>query len=596
MLACRRNPTQLRVRFGRADRQAAEEPLKRQGYHYRVWRDGCLPVLLACLAFAGGSPLYAQARPIVDRLSPETVFYLEWRGTASLAGAEQKNHLLQLLRDPAVAPMWLTLTSQIERSAPKGTGPVTALVVPDLISLLDNSVVFGVTTNPDARKTSTPGRTIPQFATFLVYDLTGKTELVQKWRALATLSAKTPTEVTKYDFGGTWVEARTTRTGASYTAQAGSYLLISDQKKVIEDLITRFCGTDAGSPSVTGLPEYSQIRKYVGNDATLEFFGRMPDLSSWNASPGTKSIHLEKIHVLGGGLSFNGEAARIRGAILGDASPDGPFDLAGASSAAFQTLPVVGTAPVFSVSRINLAAVYRLFIGAAVGNLPGQAAHVEASQKAAESFLGMPIIDALQLFTGEIASMTTPSEDGTLEQLFAISIQKPDAVLRVVRALTATMIVSEDSSGTTTYLDLAYPYEDPRTHVRRRKFYYLAITPDTLLAAPRKTMLRQAVDRLGSGATVGGSAGVFGSPELAQLRSRLPQRLSGLGAADLSRIPWDTIFANLQNQAALRASQANQKPPDLSWLKPELLTRYLHFTLSGWWKDPNGVYFDSYIQ
>ena len=570
--------------------------MKRSGYFRRVWRGCCLPVFWACLTCGGGSPLYAQTRPIAERLSPETLFYLEWRGTKSLGGAEGKNHLLQLLRDPALAPLWLSFTRQIEPSPPPGASPVTAFLLPDLISLMDNSVVFGIVPNPDARRPPSPGKSVPLIATFLVYDLTGKADLVQKWRALSTMSSKTPMEVTKYDFGGTWVEVRATRTSASYMAQTGGYFLASDQKQVMEDLITRFCGTGAGSLSVAELPEYGQIRKYVGRDAAVDFFGRMPDLTSWNLSEGTKSIHLEKIHAMGAGLSFDDQLTRIQGAILGDASPEGPFDLAGASSATFQTWPVVETAPTFSISRINLAALYRLFMGAVIGNLPGQATHFAASEKAAESFLGMPLIDALQLFTGEIASMTTPSDDGTLEQMFALSIQKPDAVLRVARALTATMIVSEDSSGPTTYLNLAYPYEDPQTHVRRKRSYYLAVTPRMLLAAPQKTMLQQVIERLGSGAADPPPAGAFRSPDFAHLRSRLPERLSGFGAADLTQIPWDKVFANLQSRSAASANQPNQQPSDGSWPKGEIISRYLHFALSGWWKDSNGVYFDSYIQ
>jgi hypothetical protein len=596
MLASSEKPTPHSPRATTESRYAEEEPLKRRGYFRRVWPGCCVPVFWACLTFAGGSPLYAQARPIAERLSPETLFYLEWRGTASLGGAERKNHLLQLLADPALAPLWLTFTRQISPSAPKGASPVAAFLLPDLISLMDNSVVFGIVPNPDARRPPTSGKTVPLIATFLVYDLTGKADLVQKWRALSAMSSKTPTEVTKYDFGGTWVEVRATRTSASYMAQTGSYFLASDQKQVMEDLITRFCGTGAGSPSVSELPEYGQIRKYVGHDAALDFFGRMPDLASWNPSESTKSIHLEKIHALGIGLSFDDEVTRLRGAVLGDASPEGPFDLVGASGATFQTWPVVERAPTFSISRINLAALYRLFMGAVIGNLPGQAAHFAASEKAAESFLGMPLIDALQLSTGEIASMTTVSDDGTLERLFALSIQKPDAVLRVVRALNATMIVSEDSSGPTTYLNLAYSEEDPQTHVHRKRFYYLAITPHMLLAAPQKMMLQQAIERLGSGAADPAPAGAARNPDFAHLRSRLPERLSGLGAADLSQIPWDKVFANLQSRPAASANQPNQQPPDWSWLKGELISRYLHFALSGWWKDSNGVYFDSYIQ
>jgi len=209
----------------------------------------------------------------------------------------------------------------------------------------------------------------------------------------------------------------------------------------------------------------------------------------------------------------------------------------------------------------------------------------------------MSIPDALKLFTGEFASTSFYTEDGTSEQVFAATIQKPDAVLRVLRALIGTMIVGEDSSGSTTYLDVAYPYTDPGTHQRRRKFYYVAVTQQMILAAPRKAMLREAMQRLNP-QTADPPAGVFANPEYAQLRARLPEKLSGLGGADLTQIPWEKLLQSLASQAAAQsANQSNgQKPPDLSSLKLDTISHYLHISVSGWWKDANGVYFDSYIQ
>ena len=146
------------------------------------------------------------------------------------------------------------------------------------------------------------------------------------------------------------------------------------------------------------------------------------------------------------------------------------------------------------------------------------------------------------------------------------------------------------------FLDLAYPSQDPHTHVERRRLYYLAVTPQMLLAAPRKTMLRGAIERLNPLAADPPPSGVAANPDYASLRSRLPERLSGLGAADIGLIPWEKIRANLEKQAASNANRTNEQPPDWSWLEPGVISRYLHFALSGWWKDANGVYFDSYLQ
>lgn len=564
-------------------------------------------LLFASLALVLAPMLSAQSSPLVQRLSPDTIFYLEWRGAASLGAPAQKNHLLQLLRDPDTIATMTALAGQIQRNNPTPASPamLTAVVLPDLASFLENGVVFGAVMNPDAKKLA-PDKHVSSVAFFLVYDATGKTDVIRKWDALSRMGSKTPVDVANYGFGGTSVEVRKTATGSSYSAQAGKYFVASDQKKIIEDLITRFSANGAPGSSVVQLAEYGEIRRYVGTDAALEFFGRIPDVSQWNlpSSPNGKSsqqfvknLHLDKVHVIGGGLSLDGQAARMRGAMLGDTTPASPFDVAGASSATFQALPAVQNAPGFSISRINLPAVYQLFMGAVQGNLtPQQAGNVQMMEGAAQSFLGMPIVDALRLFTGEIGSTTSYSDDGKMEQLFAVSIQKPEAVLRVMRALIGTMIVSEDSSGNTTYLDLAYPYMDPETHQRRRRFYYVAVTPQLLLVAPRKAMLRQAMQRVDAGTADPPPAGVFANPDYAQMRARLPEKLSGLGAADIGAIPWDKLLANLSTQPGQNANGSNQRPLDLSWIKPGVIPRYLHISMSGWWKDSNGLYFDSYIQ
>jgi hypothetical protein len=571
---------------------------------FRQRRNTCVAVFLACLAI---SPVaVGQSSPIAQRLPSNTVFYVEWRGQAFVASQAQKNHLLQLVHDPSFAPMWLAAADKWQQGAQKSAGPAAAMILPDVASFLDNAAVFGVIMSPDAMKTPAAGKPASPFAPFVVYDATGKSDLIQKWKALSVVGSKTPVDVTKYDFGGASVEVRTTGKDVSYSAQAGNFFLASQQKHVIEELITHFRGAEATAASLGQSSEYGQMQKYFGTSSALELFARIPDMSQWKTSEKSaesfakfsKNVHLEKVHVMGGAISFDGEAMRFRGAVLGDTSPVGPFDLAGASSASFQAQPVVAAGSNFTMTRLNLAALYELARGAIIGNLtPQQSANVTTMEGAAQNFLGMPLVDALKLSTGELASTSFYADDGTPEQIFAVTIQKPDAVLRVLRAIIGTMIVGEDATGTTTYLDLAYPYRDPKTGVQRRRFYYVAVTPQMILAAPRKAMLRQAMQRVTPGTADPPMGGVFANPQYAQLRSRLPEKLSGLSGADLTQIPWDKVIGYYANQASQGASQSNgQKPPDLSWLKPAVITRYLHITLSGWWKDSNGVYFDSYLQ
>jgi hypothetical protein len=204
------------------------------------------------------------------------------------------------------------------------------------------------------------------------------------------------------------------------------------------------------------------------------------------------------------------------------------------------------------------------------------------------------------LLTGEVASVSSYSDDGTPTQLFAVTIQKPEAILRILRAVLGDKIAAEVSSGSTTYLDIAFPYTDPQSGAQSKTFYYAAVTPDLILAAPKKALLRQAVERLASQTSASPAAGIFANPEYSTMRSRLPGKLSGLSGSDLTQIPWAAVFAHYGDQLAQAGKKTNgSQPPDMSWLKllkPEVIPQHLHMTLGGWWKDSSGVYFDSYIQ
>jgi hypothetical protein len=568
-------------------------------------------ILFVLFVLLSGSALSAQtgpSSPIAQRLSPNTVFYMQWSGKASLTDAEKKNHVLQLMEDPAMAPFWLMAAARTQQGAKKSGNPAVTLGMADMLSFLDNSAAFGMATVTDAPKPAGPDSVAPHFGFFLVYDATGKASLIEKIKSSAAIQAdgKTPAVVTRYDFGGTPVEVRTTGKDTAYNAQAANYFLASDQKQIIEDLIVRFGKIGSPATSVTQAPGYADIRKFLGSDMALEYFGRIPDVDQWSVSDKSMksaaqvadNLHLEKIHTMGGGISFAGEATRFRGAVLGDTSPGGLFDLAGSSKLAFQTQAFVNGSEAFSISRFDLPSTYALIRGAVIARLtPQQASSVAMVEAMAQGYLGMPIAEALALFTGEAASVTSYTDAGEQEQVFAIAIQKPEAVLRILRAVGGTKIAAEDTIGGVTYLDVAYPYNDPKTGTQRKKFYYLAVTPQMLVSAPRKFLLRSTVQRLNATTASGPSGGIFGNSEYSQMRSLLPDKLSGLGGVDLTQIPWDKVLANLEEATQQASNQKNAPPPpDLSFLKPEMISRHVRTAVSGWWKDSNGVYFDSYIQ
>ena len=561
----------------------------------------------------------AQATGIVERLSPDTFFYLKWNGAASLKGANSPNHVLQLFNDPDFLPIKIALAGRLNQSMAKpGAGP--APQAEDLLSLLDNAGVFGFTV-PSKRTGDAAGDPASHGAgMFLVYDATGKSELIQKLEAEFQAKDKKAQEESSYEFEGVPVRVEGKDKDKSYKAQAGHFYLFANQKELIEDLIARYRGSQAPATTLIHRPEFEAARKYADADSAIEAFGRMPNLTEMipddpknaTAKHVVQNLHTEKVHALTMSVNFAGEAMRIRGAVLGDTSPQSLFDLAGESGKEFQTMPVVSANPSFQIMRMNLAALYDLIMRALEGNLTlQQQANVKAGEAMAQAYLGMPIRDALGLFSGEFGWGSQYSGDGTEEKLYAVTIENPEALLRILRATLGSYILAEDSSGGTTFLDFAYPYKDPESGTQRRKFYYVAVTPHLLLAAPRKAILRSAMTQANPGASsgvataaggtaTGSAAGAASSVEYAQLRSQLPEKLSGLNAADLRLIPWDKILSNLSEQAAETAKkEKNGTPADMSWLKqvnPEIVTRHVHLSVGGWWKDSNGIYFDSFLQ
>lgn len=563
-------------------------------------------VLLACLLPC--TPLFAQNSSPAERLSPNTIFYVQWRGASYLTDSEKKNHLLLLMQDPQMAPLWLAVTNHVRAGDGKQTTAVPAPGLFDFISLAANSALFGVAELPELPKAPAAEGASPHVGIFVVYDAKGKTDLIQKFEAYQKATSKTAPVVTHFDFEETSVEVETTGTDTAYSAQAGTYFVLANQRPIIEDLISRFHGDAKPVTSLADLPQYKEAHKYMGADSAVEFFARTPNFKKLvPADPKNESImkivdnfHLDRIHAMAGGLSFTGEATRFHVGILGDTSKGSLFDFYGASGATFVTQPIVDDSATFSISRLDWAALYQLIRSALDGALPPQqAAAVGAMEGAAQGYLGMSINDALGLFSGEIASASSYDDDGTAQQMFAVTIQKPNDVLRMLRAVVGTMIAAEDTSGDTAYLDLAYPYKDPGSSTQRRKFYYIAVTPHLLVAGERKKAVRDAIGRLNANGGTVAANGIFASDEYAHLRSQLPEKLSGLSAGDFRLIPWDKIIANYASKAAEAKGSKDYTPPDLGWIKlikPDVVSRHVHIVVGGAWKDANGVYFDSYLQ
>jgi len=567
-----------------------------------------IPLLAALVVILSlGAPLFAQTASLAERLSPNTIFYMEWRGSAFITDAEKKNHVLQLIEDPALAPAWLALASTMQKGMTKQGSTAPAPKLADVISLATNSVLFGVAENPDYAK---PADKKPApVGIFFVYDAKGKKEIIENLKALHKDASKTGHTISHYDFAGTTIEEDATASEHDYSAEAGGYYFFSNLKSEIEDLITRFHGDTKPATSVADLPEYKETRKFIGNDSAFEMFGRMPNFVKWipddpKTQPFVKSLeklHLDRIHAFVMGTSFAGEAMVWKGAVLGDMSPGSLFDLLGDSGTDFQMMPLLSLNSNVSSTRFNWAAFYHVLRGSVDGSLtPQQAAMLGAGEGMAQGYLGMSIPDALDLFTGEIGSTFAIEPDGTTQQVFASTIKKPQDVLRMLRAVLGSKIAAEDAVGTTTYLDISYPYKDPAAQTPRRAFYYVAVGPNALVAGKRKANVKATIEALNAGSNKMPASAFLTDKEYLQLRSKLPDKLSGFGAADYRVFPLDKLIATYVDQMTNQPKPSKDAPvPDLTWLKPitsAVITRHVHLTVTGTWKDSSGVYFASYLQ
>ena len=514
---------------------------------------------------------------------------------------------MQLLQDPDFIPFRDALVKLAQRSPEKENTP-PALEFAEILSLLENEATVGLVVN-SAPPNADAAASTPSPGSFFVYEAAGKTALIEKFRAILRARGKDPPVTTTYNVGGTSVEERVSSTGPYYSARTDRYLLIADQKPLMENLIGRFSRKEKPASSVTQLPEYKAIVPYIGTDATEELFARMPNMNQlirpeMQTSPSgrfVQGLHLEKLHVMGIGISFTGEAARLHGAILGDTSAPSLFDIAGASDATFQTLPVVNPGPLSNVTRLDLPAAYRLIRSAAMASLnPQVTAYITTGEGMAQAFLGMPVDDALHLFTGEFATESLTADDGSWPRVYAVTIQRPQDVLRVLRAAVSKQIVAENTEGDTTILDLSYPERDPVSGQQKPHFLYVAVTPQMIFVAPKKAMLRDAMARHNAKSGSSPSADLYSNAELNRLRARLPEKLSGLSAADLARIPWDKVFLWISqqiNEDAKGSKEPTQQSSDwLKLVKIEAFASHLHAAVSGWWKDSNGIYFDSYLE
>ncbi len=568
-----------------------------------------------CLLAILATPVCAQQTRLDERLPASTTFYVYWRGAASYEAVQSTNPLLRLWNDPEFAPARGALLDQVARDFSKPPAPA-GLTREMVLELLENPFVVGTLSTgkpPETKLVEKSGAEKPRVPdnSFVIYDASNKKPLVEKILALEFATASSPPAITRSAFGKTSIETVAAATETYYRAFVGNLFVRAGQKEILEELVRRL---EAASPAagLGTVADFQEARRMIGDQASLEFLFRIPDLTKSglptavgpNADAAMKPLKVEKLRALCGGLSFTAEATRTRMALLGDTAPGGLFDVVGESLPGFATMAAAppGTAS-FSAFRLDLTAIYGLakaVVNAVVPTQQGNAS--DGFEGMVAMSLGMSLTDVLGLFTGEFASYSTELGIDPFTNYYAIGIRKPQEVLKLLRAVLSQQILSEDSEGGNTILSVTTSFADLKTGAPRKRFYYVGVTPQMLVVSPRKAALRETLQRL---ATDGNSAaGMATDAKFTAARGRMPQGLSGVGYFDLSRVQWETVLESASPSqadppkagAAAGVAAASPTPDWTKLVKPAVLSRYLHLAVSGWWKSPDGLHFDGFIE
>ena len=553
----------------------------------------------------------SQARAIESRLPATVQFYFHWRGTKSLDAVQAKNGLLRLWADPDFAPIRRAI---IARAFGKSwlrskNDRLTSDQLAALMPLLENEVIFGTVARNGAKS---PDSVVADG--FLIYEGTGKAELIEKADAVLHRPPSKAAQTRSSTIGGAKIESTEKPDGTDFSAQVGNYYLRASRKDLIEDLVARF---DANAPQGASLAEDANWKRAQQNfapGAVAEFFVRLDDSSlvrapktqDMNVAAFAHGVHFERARAWAGSLNFTADATRLRVAILGDTSTGSIFDAIGASAPGFETLPLARDGSSYSVWRLNLPAIYQILHGAFLDSLPPQkAANLKGFDMLGAALLGMPVPDVLALLGGEVATVSSAPGDTTYTDLFAISIRKPEEVLRVLRKALGPMVRGETPGRDATLLELAMNTTDPVTKAPRVQLSYAAVTSQLLIYSQRKAMVLDAVTRMRS-SRLSSAESLSGNPDFQRTRAQLPASLSGFSYTQMTKQTWEREFsvlvrslakASAPKDSAAGGDGANAAAPDLlQGINLAVFSRYLHCYASGWWKTADGVYFDSYLQ
>ena len=570
-----------------------------------------LPVLMI-----GVAPWEVRAQSSLDpgQLPKSTVFYLAWHGTPA-GDARKANSLLALWDDSDFTPVRAAIIEEMVSDSTAAKKTQTAITREELAqyaSLLDNEFVVGYLGDSNAAKSAELDSAGGKWnGMFLVYDRTGKETTLTKLLVQMRKNEKDPPEISATSIAGIPAIKVVRKTGTSYWAEDGSYAFTASAPAVFAQVgawARHTAPADGGLAQTAEYREASDLLK--GGMIELFFrFSSIKEIAPDSNAGGfrlrslLRGLRLETVHSIAGHLAIDGARTRMQGAILGDALSGTLFDIwdAGTDAPPASMKFVNANTVSYQTSRINLVGIYELIkraLRSSVGD--GQSSPAEAVDTMAKVRLGMPLSDALGLFSGEFATLQSSPTLDPAKQVYMMGIRKKPETLKMLRTGLGDYLAGEQTEGDTTYLKVSEGGIHNDAGTASWKYQYLAVTPDAIVYSNRRETVREllATRKSASDSTVA-------LPLTWQAaRDQFPKTINGLSFLDLQKVDWTAVKErwNAESRKASNGARTSRKMPQgalssaLEQLPPQVFQRHLHLTASGSWKDAQGVHVDGWIE
>ena len=549
------------------------------------------------------------------------MFYLIWRG-APAADVRNANSLLALWDDPDFASVRSALATNILSSSEKESSQpkLTPQELGEFASLLENSFTLGYSQEParhrSAAATAPAGAKPPAWnGMFFVYNRAGKEALLTKAILRMRSAAKETPKLSQVTMAGVQVLRVEHKSSTDYWAENGKYAVGTSEAAVMEEILTRLENRSQQAASLAQSAAYQESQPIVGS-GMLEFFLRVPDLKDLvtDPKPGPfqpqrllDAARLDAVHSVSGHISFEGTRTHLQAAVLGDTAPGTPFDFWANGQPVPTTLALAPADAIsYASGQFNLLGIYETVKRIARAAFPvGQQGNADLLDTMAEKRLGMPLTDALGLFSGEFASIqTSPSLDST-RQVFFLAIRNKPQTLKLFRALLGDQLTSERNEGDATLLKISLGGNQGSAGVAQWNFFNVAVTPDMVIGASRVDTLRE---ELAYRAKASAASGIGSVPQFQIIRNSAPPNLMSLSYFDFQKVDWQAAKDHwVQETKKTLAKSATATSPQvtssstnysewLSQINAQVVSRHLHSSWSYSWKDAKGIHWEHWIE